>query len=478
MQRRPALRASPPTPMSTNQKRAEAVPALDSLSHRRRHSSAVPTIPKFYNAFFPLLTSEASDWNSYSSVSKKLAALDRAVTVVRHRRNAVVSSRRSDPTRRVPDHVLGLIFQYTCPPVPLDLQVCLKSLTHYHRYTAITLGSVSSRWRITARSLPELWTVASVDVTETNVRSTTKLLRLYLQLSNDLPVHLEIRWKYHDPKSVANWTKLWDRIASVVFTKDCTERIMSLRLESPPSPWIAQKLSAQTVPLFPSLQNLIISNPESGMYIHPQCHSPQLEATKLDLSMLARHIATSYPTHSNFVINPDCYTPSLERLTLENAIPPLKFSWYTITTLRLRHLHPAECADLLFRCKNLVEFDCSQPDVWSKILAPVKLNNITILPCLQYFRWSYGSGQFDQFLAFLRLPALRRFHWEPASIWVGHDIVGPFLERLPLEMETFELTGAKTCDLRFLKTILYGRHGLKEVTLRQCWLLKRHIVKV
>lgn len=455
MKRRPALRVPHPAgDLSSTalhgQIRTALFPIDSSHDNCRRNSTTFHSLQRKANtvsrrsvdvSYSDTLTSLPSSrfkfWKTFSTVVKKLPELNQPIATVCQSQNAGVSTRPTDPTQRVPDHVLGLIFRHACPLPPHDIQIHSKSRdSKRHHHVAMTLGSVSSRWRTLSRSTPVIWAAVSVGVTTTNVPQKTRLLRLYIKNSRELPIHLEISWNYRDTRSTADWNILWDPIASAMFQNESVDKMFSLRLENPPSTWLVQKLSSQNITLFPALKNLtIISNTEQP----------------------------------RFLVNPDCYSPSLEQLILEKAVPPLNFSWYTITIVKLRRLHPNECVKLLLRCKNLVEFDCSEPDLQSKVSNPLKINEIIILSYLRSSRWAYSMHPSEAFLAFLRFPELRRLRWEQVSIGVDPDVAGLFMAKLPLNMiESFELIGAEICDHRLLGTILLGRHGLKEITLRGC----------
>lgn len=95
---------------------------------------------------------------------------------LQHQHALVVS-----PQHRVPNEILGEIMKYTMPGLPVKWRQNVR--------TASILASVCSRWRDTATSTPQLWTIVEFRDTLNCI----PLAQLVLCRSGDLPLVFKVR---------------------------------------------------------------------------------------------------------------------------------------------------------------------------------------------------------------------------------------------------------------------------------------------
>ncbi|KAK7436722.1 hypothetical protein VKT23_018975 [Stygiomarasmius scandens] len=108
------------------------------------------------------------------------------------------------PIRRLPTEVLARIFLHVSEEIPPKTRIPLSPLI------GLKLGQVCKLWHSVSRGTSHLWSHFSMTLSrDYNIDSTFELLRIYLPLSNQLPLSFKITLddgftSFHGPKSASS----------------------------------------------------------------------------------------------------------------------------------------------------------------------------------------------------------------------------------------------------------------------------------
>lgn len=282
-------------------------------------------------------------------------------------------------TRALPTETLSAIFDYACPTLDTAIIQAAPVSWNNRSHVALKLSHVCSRWRRVAFSTSQLWQSMSILLSaHVDVQRSADILSLHARNVGVLPFSLYFgtAWAVHQ----------LEPIAKVLFQKECSRKIEVLVLKNFwPREWLYH-----ISPDFESLRQLICddhalrNNKEL-----PEYYQPPLDRI------------------------PNISAPNIEEIVLHRT--PVTLESSKITVVELQDLDVSICAQILFRCPNLIEFHCVDmsfdSDSQASLTEP-QITDLHVRPHLTSFAWQYGWTSWDEaIIKYIRLPALQALFW-------------------------------------------------------------------
>ncbi|KAJ3572712.1 hypothetical protein NP233_g2916 [Leucocoprinus birnbaumii] len=292
------------------------------------------------------------------------------------------------------------------------------------RRSQFDMSAVSSHWRQTALSSPELWISMDITVWRNKVGRAIKIMRAFLARSGRMPLSIGLdmcNMAMKFPQPVA------EEVLHIL--SGCSPRLRELHLIDPPEGWINVFTPSYTI-----LRSLSVVR-----------RSRDIISDELDsLDVLP-----------------------CSRLALSWVSGQVKLRWTAITVLRLAFLSADLSLKILRSCVNLTEFRSKAHTYHEGQLAHPPPAAPFILPYIRIFEWpllSIASAVDSALLRFIRMPVLDTLVWHEAVDSRHYEVFGPwddprvtFFDHLPATLSALHLDnhgaphGLSYPVLRFLR---------------------------
>jgi hypothetical protein len=372
-------------------------PSLDELSEpKRRHQQSLERIDHLYAKIQSLDQSVAA-------LSKQRARLLQELNGIR----PLIST--------LPRETLSLIFQFVCQPpafggVSWKKTSAPEDTTRDWYFMYSVLSDVSTYWRETLMSTPQLWNAAELFIDSSAIRDDASYFSQFLEYSGKLP--LTFAFYYLDNFIPPTDILIDTSIDNVLQENFC--RIQNLHLTDPPQRWFSETS-------FPSLSKIIHFS---------------LKDTK----------ASALPS---IVFGPS-HSPT--ELTLVNT-PNIKLSSLPlITTLNLWGIPLDTFYHILTQCPGLTKIYAYPSPLYDATETSPPAETF-VLPQLESMDWfivndtPLNSPWQTALLKYIYLPALKNLSWnhDPLLSFPEEcvDAARTFFTRLPIALAELELSGMR-----------------------------------
>ncbi|KXN86711.1 hypothetical protein AN958_09702 [Leucoagaricus sp. SymC.cos] len=332
-------------------------------------------------------------------------------------------------TREIPLEILGHIFELACPQHVVQQQAYLheRSLPFVHgkprelsrvqtgRYFALTLGTVSTRWRAAALAHIPLWISLQLLVQGENTQKPAAILQLYLDRAKKHPFSLKLDFTELD-ENMREYSGQWClcSLQSLIF-QEYAHKFANLHLVEAPPEWlesISESLS--------QLESLLLMWKEEGTpIVLPPAHS------SVDFGCI----------------------PKLRQLSV-TSIPRFQPVSDSVASIYLEDVRAEICMQILLQCRHLVEFVCNRP---SPLPGPVRLQSRVVLGSLIHFGWTamVMYNWEDAITRHLHMPRIKHLGW---GTWIEDDQIYRLFSHVPasnLQSLTFDsFYGKQIVDIR------------------------------
>ncbi|KAF9444055.1 hypothetical protein P691DRAFT_787244 [Macrolepiota fuliginosa MF-IS2] len=312
--------------------------------------------------------------------------------------------------RVLPVEALSLIFQHIAPPFAETTSPTRRPTGKDHPPPLI-IASVCSYWRKVARSTPQLWKNASIQIRNIHdIHPKDSLLHLYFAHARNVGLSVSLYYSQASPMTPAIQTSAL-HVANCLYMH--SENLSRLRLIASPLAWFPVNFE------FPVLEELHITSHSD----HP--------VIEVDLSGAV----------------------SLSFLRLETLRPKLKLPPHP-TRLFLEPIPLHECIPLLLGCRNLIEFRSA--DFFSRLSKNIR--TLEFRTNMQTFR------RLDDIFRHLNL--VRRLVFDSCSDTAVHFILHTLRGKpFPLEPDRVYLPALEELEIKAVDSHLLGNPTTMEVGL-------------